>query len=62
MSTGLMATIGVFVLVGLFALFILYDRTRVKKEDKAPKAATGPKLSPTEMWDKHIDELRKRGA
>jgi FtsH-binding integral membrane protein len=61
MSTGLMATIGVFVLVGLFALIILYDRKRIK-EDVAPKIPTGPKLSPTQMWDRHIDELRKRGA
>ncbi|MGD8370660.1 MAG: hypothetical protein PVF76_01515 [Syntrophobacterales bacterium] len=61
MSTGLMATIGVFVLVGLFALIILYDRKRIN-EDIAPKTAPGPKLSPTQMWDRHIDELRKRGA
>ncbi|UCE83073.1 MAG: hypothetical protein JSV47_00570 [Deltaproteobacteria bacterium] len=61
MSTGLMATIVVFVLVGLFALIILYDRKK-PSEDVAPKAAPGPKLSPTQMWDKHIDELRERGA
>ena len=62
MSTGLMATIGVFVLVGLFALIVFYDRKRGTERDKTPKAPAGPKLSPTEMWDKHIDELRKRGA
>ena len=59
MTSGLMATIGVFVLVGLFGLVILFDRKKIKKEEGAPRVTTTIKRSPKEIWDAHVEKLSK---
>ena len=59
MTSGLMATIGVFVLVGLFGLVILYDRKKIKKEEGAAPVTTTIKKTPKEIWDAHVEKLSK---
>ncbi len=51
MSSGLVATIGVLALVGLFGLIILWDRKKTEQEEAGP----------TERWDAHVEQLQKRG-
>ena len=58
MDTGLVVTIGIFAIVGLFGLAVLFDRRKIKKE----KADTYAGMSPAEIWDKHIDKLNTQGA
>ena len=60
MSTGLMATIGVLVLVGIFGLIILLDRKKTEQEEAGPKRATENQMTPTERWDAHVEQLQKR--
>ena len=62
MSTGLMATIGVFVLIGLFGLIILWDRKKTEQEEAGPKRAAEDQMTPTERWDSHVEQLQKRGS
>ena len=62
MSTGLMATIGVLVLVGIFGLIILLDRKKTEKEEVGPKRAAEDQMTPTEKWDAHVEQLQKRGS
>ena len=62
MSTGLMATIGVFVLIGLFGLIILWDRKKTEQEEAGPKRGAEVQMSPTERWDAHVEKLQKRGS
>jgi len=62
MSTGLMATIGVFVLIGLFGLIILWDRKKTEQEEAGPKRAAEVQMTPTERWDAHVEKLQKRGS
>ncbi|MEJ2429296.1 MAG: hypothetical protein P8075_10295 [Deltaproteobacteria bacterium] len=40
MTSGLMATIGVFALVGLFGLVILHDRKKIKQEEGPARTTT----------------------
>ena len=61
MSTGLMATIGVFALVVLFGLVIILDRKKIGKEEAAPKSGAEVQMSPKERWDAHVEKLQKRG-
>ena len=61
MSSGLMATIGVFVLIGIFGLIILWDRKKTEREEAGPtKRATEVHMSPTERWDAHVERLQKK--
>jgi hypothetical protein len=62
MSSGLMATIGVFVLVGLFGLIILWDRKKTEREEAAPRRGSEVQMSPKERWDSHVEQLQKRGS
>ena len=62
MSTGLMATIGVLVLVGIFGLIILLDRKKTEKQEAGPKRAAENQMTPTERWDAHVEQLQKRGS
>ncbi|NIQ88537.1 MAG: hypothetical protein GWN86_01440 [Desulfobacterales bacterium] len=62
MSTGLMATIGVLVLVGIFGLIILMDRKKTQQEETGPKRAVEDHMTPTERWDAHVEQLQKRGS
>ena len=62
MNTGIIVTIGVIVLACLFGLIILSGRKGAEGETAVSKTASGPQLSPTERWDKHVEELQKRGS
>ena len=62
MDTGLMATIGVLVLVGIFGLIILWDRKRIEQEEAGPSRAPEVQMTPTERWDAHVERLQKRGS
>ncbi len=62
MSSGLVATIGVLALVGLFGLIILWDRKKTEREEAGPKRAAGDQMTPTEIWDAHVEQLQKRGS
>ena len=62
MSTGLMATLGVFVLIGLFGLIILWDRKKTEQEEVGPKRAAEVQMTPTKRWDAHVEKLQKRGS
>ena len=62
MSSGLMATIGVLVLVGIFGLIILLDRKKTEKQEAGPKRAVEDHMTPTERWDAHVEQLQKRGS
>jgi hypothetical protein len=57
MTSGLMATIGVFALVVIFGLVILQDRKKIKGEEGAAKVTTTIKKTPKEMWDAHVEKL-----
>jgi hypothetical protein len=59
MTSGLMATIGVFALVVLFGLVILHDRKKIKKEEGAARVTTTIKKTPKEVWDAHVEKLSK---
>jgi hypothetical protein len=59
MTSGLIATIGVFALVVLFGLVILHDRKKVKKEESAARITPPIKKTPKEMWDAHVEKLSK---
>jgi hypothetical protein len=61
MTSGLMATIGVFALVVLFGLVILHDRKKIKKEEGAARVTTTIKKTPKEVWDAHVEKLSKGG-
>ena len=37
MSSGVIVTMGVFVLIGLFGLIILWDRKKTEQEETAPQ-------------------------
>ena len=60
MDTGLMATIGVLALVGIFGLIILWDRKKIKQEEASPNKAPEVQMTPTERWDAHVEQLQKR--
>ena len=60
MSSGLMATMGVFVLVGLFGLIILWDRKKTEQEEDTPQRGAEVQMSPKERWDSHVEQLQKR--
>jgi hypothetical protein len=60
MSSGLVVTIGVFALVGLFGLIILWDRK--KTEEAAPQRGAEVQMNPKERWDSHVEQLQKRGS
>ena len=60
MSSGLMVTIGVLALVGLFGLIILWDRKKTEREEAGPKKAAEDHMTPTEKWDAHVEQLQKR--
>ena len=62
MSSGLMATIVVFVLVGLFGLILLWDRKKTEREEAAPRRGAEVQMSPKERWDSHVEQLQKRGS
>jgi len=62
MSSGLMATIGVLALVGLFGLIILWDRKKTEREEAAPQRDAEVQMSPKERWDSHVEQLQKRGS
>jgi hypothetical protein len=59
MTSGLIATIGVFALVVLFGLVILHDRKKIKKEEGAARVTTTIKKTPKEVWDAHVEKLSK---
>ena len=59
MTSGLMATIGVFALVVLFGLVILQDRQKIKKKEGADRVTTTIKKTPKEIWDAHVEKLSK---
>jgi len=59
MTSGLMATMGVFALVVLFGLVILHDRKKIKKEEGPARVTTTIKKTPKEVWDAHVEELSK---
>jgi hypothetical protein len=59
MTSGLMATIGVFALVVLFGLVILHDRKQIKKEEGAARVTPTIKKTPKEVWDTHVEKLSK---
>jgi hypothetical protein len=62
MSSGLVATIGVLALVGLFGLIILWDRKKTEREEAAPQSGAEVQMSPKERWDSHVEQLQKRGS
>lgn len=62
MTTGLMATIGVFALVVLFGLVILQDRKKIKREEGAARDSTTIKPTPKEIWDAHVEKLSRKGS
>jgi hypothetical protein len=62
MSSGLMVTIGVLALVGLFGLIILWDRKKTEREEVAPKRGAEVQMSPKERWDSHVEQLQKKGS
>jgi hypothetical protein len=62
MSSGLMVTIGVLALVGLFGLIILWDRKKTEREEVAPQRGAEVQMSPKERWDSHVEQLQKRGS
>ena len=57
MTSGLMVTIGVFALVLLFGLVILYDRKKIRKEEGAARSTTTTKKTPKDIWDTHVEKL-----
>jgi hypothetical protein len=59
MASGLMATIGVFALVGLFGLVILHDRKKIKQEEGPARITTTTRKTPKEIWDAHVEKLSK---
>ena len=59
MSSGLMITIAVFALVLLFGVIVLLDRRKTKKEEATDTVPSGARMSPQEIWDKHIEKLRE---
>lgn len=60
MSSGLTATVIVFLLVGLFGLVIFYDRKRTTEEETAARSVTETYMNPEERWEAHVKELRRR--
>jgi len=60
MSSGLMVTIGVLALVGLFGLIILWDRKKTEREEAVPQRGAEVQMSPKERWDSHVEQLQKR--
>ena len=60
MSSGLMVTIGVLALVGLFGLIILCDRKKTEREEAAPQRGAEVQMSPKERLDSHVEQLQKR--
>lgn len=62
MSSGLMATMGVFVLVGFFGLIIFWDRKKTEQEEDALQRGAEVQMSPKERWDSHVEQLQKRGS
>jgi hypothetical protein len=62
MSSGLIVTMGVFVLIGLFGLIILWDRKKTEQEEAAPQRGAEVQMSPKERWDSHVEQLQKRGS
>jgi len=62
MSSGLMATMGVFVLIGLFGLIILWDRKKTEQDEAAHQRGAEVQMSPKERWDSHVEQLQKRGS
>ena len=60
MSSGLIVTMGVFVLIGLFGLIILWDRKKTEQEEAAPQRGAEVQMSPKERWDSHVEQLQKR--
>ena len=60
MSSGLIVTMGVFVLIGLFGLIILWDRKKTEREEVAPQRGAEIQMSPKERWDSHVEQLQKR--
>jgi hypothetical protein len=59
MTSGLLATIGVFTLVVLFGLVIMSDRKKGRKEEGVFRLTTPIKKSPKEIWDAHVEKLSK---
>jgi hypothetical protein len=57
-----MATMGVFVLVGLFGLIILWDRKKTEQDEAALQRDAEVQMSPKERWDSHVEQLQKRGS
>ena len=53
---------GVFVLIGLFGLIILWDRKKTEQEEAGPKRTAEDQMTPTERWDSHVEQLQKRGS
>lgn len=51
--------IGLFVLVAIFGLILLADRRKTSR-GITKEAATEEKITPEEMWQKHVEELRER--
>ena len=62
MSSGLIATIVVLALVGIFGLIILWDRKKTALEEATPKRGAEVQMSPKERWDTHVEELQKRDS
>jgi len=62
MSSGLMATMGVFVLVGFFGLIIFWVRKKTEQEEDALQRGAEVQMSPKERWDSHVEQLQKRGS
>jgi hypothetical protein len=62
MSSGVIVTMGVFVLIGLFGLIILWDRKKTEQEEAAPQRGAEVQMTPTERWDSHVEQLQKRGS
>jgi hypothetical protein len=62
MSSGLVATIGVLVLVGFFGLIILWDRKKTEREEAVPQRDAEVHMSPKERWDSHVEQLQKRSS
>ena len=60
MTSGFIATIVVFLVVGLFGLMIFYDRKRIRKEESGGRTAPETYMEPKERWDAHVEELRRR--
>ena len=60
MSSGVIVTMGVFVLIGLFGLIILLDRKKTEREEAAAQRGAEIQMTPTERWDAHVEQLQKR--